>query len=514
MLMKYYSGNYIVRKDISYSRILDGKGTQHTQNKDATSTYKNEGDDWMDTYQRKITAALLIATFLSAIEVTIVSTAMPAIVQKLGGLQLISWVFAVYLLTSAITTPIFGKLSDLFGRKSVFLTGVSLFLIGSTLCGLSQNMEQLVFFRAIQGLGAGALLPVTFTIIGDIFNFEYRARVQGWFSSIWGIAGIFGPLAGGFFVDYLSWHWIFFVNIPFGIISMIMIAKYLKEKVVKQDRKIDYGGAVTFTLGMTALLYALISGGNDIAWNSKVMYLLFGISVLFLSLFIRIQFKHPEPMVPLKLFQNRDLIVSNLTGFLTSVILIGLTAYLPLWIQGVLQLGATYSGLTLTPMSIGWPLGAMTSGRFMVRLGARFLSLTGVIVISVGSIALSMIDMSTPHWMLVAIMFVTGLGFGLSITVFTVVVQSAVPWNMRGAATSINTFLRTLGQTLGIAVLGTILNQYLAGHTASGGQVPPDILAHGLHAVFIILAFIAVVSILVTLWIPKHKPQQESEQAA
>lgn len=468
----------------------------------------------MDTYQRMITTALLIATFLSAIEVTIISTAMPVIVEKLGGLELISWVFAVYLLTSAVTTPIFGKLADLFGRKVVFMVGVSLFVLGSILCGLSQSMEQLIWFRALQGLGAGALMPITFTIIGDIFNFEQRAKVQGLFSSMWGIAGIFGPLIGGFFVDYLSWHWIFFINIPFGLLSMLLIGKYLKETGEKRERKIDYGGALTFMLGTATLLFALLSGGNEIPWNSGMMYALIVVSVLFLTLFIRIQLKHPEPMVPLSQFRLRDLAVSNFSSFLVSGILIGLTAYLPLWIQGVLQMGATSSGLTLTPMSLGWPIGAMLIGRLVVSRGYRQLSLMGMFLITLGSLSLSMINMTTPSWILVLIMFVMGMGFGLSMTVFTVVVQSAVDWSMRGAATSTNTFLRVLGQTLGIAVLGTILNQHIGDYTRSNSPVPPEILAGGLHNVFMILVLLAIIALLVTFRIPSKQAEQYKDKVS
>lgn len=468
----------------------------------------------MDTYQRMITTGLLIATFLSAIEVTIISTAMPVIVGKLGGLDLISWVFAVYLLASAVTTPIFGKLADLFGRKMVFMVGVTLFVLGSILCGLSQSMEQLIWFRALQGLGAGALMPITFTIIGDIFNFEQRAKVQGLFSSMWGIAGIFGPLIGGFFVDYLSWHWIFFINIPFGLLSMLLIGKYLKETGEKRERKIDYGGALTFMLGTATLLFALLSGGNEIPWNSSMMYTLIVTAVLFLALFIRIQLKHPEPMVPLSQFRLRDLAVSNLSSFLVSGILIGLTAYLPLWIQGVLQMGATSSGLTLTPMSLGWPIGAMLIGRLVVSRGYRQLSLMGMLLITLGAMSLAMIGVSTPSWLLVLIMFVMGIGFGFSMTVFTVVVQSAVDWSMRGAATSTNTFLRVLGQTLGIAVLGTILNQHIGGYTQSNSPVPPEILAGGLHNVFMILAILAIAALLVTLKIPAKQAQQYQDKVS
>lgn len=265
----------------------------------------------MNSYQRKITGALLVATFLSAIEGTIISTATPAIVKSLGGLDLISWVFAIYLLTSAVTTPIFGKLADLFGRKKVFIVGTSIFLLGSLLCGFSQNMGQLILFRGLQGIGAGAVIPITFTIIGDIFTYEQRAKVQGLISSIWGIAGLFGPLVGGSLVDYVSWHWIFFINLPFGLISIWIIGKHLEEKIEKQKRNIDYGGAITFTIGTTAILYVLLSG----QFNSMLTYVLLIVAILFLAVFVFIQFKHPEPIIPFKLFQYRVILVSNIVAF-------------------------------------------------------------------------------------------------------------------------------------------------------------------------------------------------------
>ncbi|GAB2670108.1 MDR family MFS transporter [Paenibacillus thermoaerophilus] len=463
----------------------------------------------MNAVQKKISTALLIATFLAAIEVTIVSTAMPVIIDDLGGVELISWVFAIYLLTSAVTTPIFGKLSDLFGRKIVYIMGVTLFLAGSVLCGLSQTMGQLIAFRGIQGLGAGAINPVTFTIIADAFNFEQRAKVQGLISSMWGIAGIFGPVVGGFFVDYWSWHWIFFINLPFGIVSMWMIGKYFAETLDKKKRRIDYGGAVTFMLGTGALLYALLTGGNELAWNSAAIFALFGIAAVLLTAFFIIQVRHPEPMIPLSLFKKADVAVSNAGGFLTSAILIGLTVYLPLWIQDVLKLGATSSGLTLIPISLGWPIGAMLSGRMMLRYGTRAAAVLGGLWIALGAISLAWIDPSTPTWVLVLIMFLTGLGFGLTTTTFTVVIQSSVEIHMRGAAGSANTFLRALGQTLGVAVLGTVLNQYVA-----GGAESAERLADGLHAVFVISAVIAVASWIVTLRIPQRDYRQAESRTA
>jgi EmrB/QacA subfamily drug resistance transporter len=462
----------------------------------------------MDRYQRNITIALIIATFLAAIEVTVISTAMPVITKDLGGLDLISWVFAIYLLTYAVMTPIFGKLADLFGRKKIFITGATLFLVGSALCGLSQSMEQLIAYRAIQGIGAGALMPMTFTIVGDVFKYEDRAKAQAIIGSIWGIAGIFGPLVGGFFVDYFTWNWIFYINIPFGLISMYLIWKYLEEKIEKRKRKIDFGGALTFIIGTTALLYALLSGGNEIAWNDTLMFGLFAIAFVFLFIFTVVQLKVSEPMIPFHLFKNRHLLIVNLSGFLLGAILIGLTAYLPLWVQGVLLMAATSSGLTLIPMSIGWPIGAFFSGRFIVKLGTKPLSLAGVILIAFGTFALAFINSTTSNVVLVLIMLIIGLGFGLSFTVFTVIVQSSVDWNNRGTAASSNAFLRTLGQTLGIAVLGAVLNQHIGGHTNNGTNVAPEILAKGLHSVFILLAIIAIICVLlVASLLPKEQPE-------
>ncbi|WP_280770840.1 MDR family MFS transporter [Salipaludibacillus daqingensis] len=466
----------------------------------------------MDPYQRKIITALVIATFLAAIEVTVISTAMPVITRDLGGLDLISWVFAIYLLTYAVMTPIFGKLADLYGRKKIFITGATLFLIGSALCGLSQSMEQLIMFRALQGIGAGALMPMTFTIVGDVFTYEKRAKAQAIIGSIWGIAGIFGPLVGGFFVDFLTWHWIFYINIPFGLVAMYLIGKNLEEKIEKRKRSIDFGGAFTFIIGTGALLYALLSGGNEIAWNDQSMVYLFSTAIVFLVAFVIIQLKVKEPMIPFRLFRNRYLLVANLCGLLLGSILIGLTAYLPLWVQGVLELAATSSGLTLIPMSLGWPLGAYLSGQFIVRLGTKPISLTGVSLIAGGTFALTFITNTTPNFTLIIIMFFVGLGFGLSMTIFSVIVQSSVDWNNRGTAASTNAFLRTLGQTLGITVLGTVLNQHIGGQTNNGTNVAPDLLAEGLQSVFIILFILAIACVVVASFLPKQQPDGENEE--
>ncbi|MCE5168639.1 MFS transporter [Paenibacillus profundus] len=492
--------------------------------------------------RKLVTLALLLSTFLAAIEVTVVSTAMPKIVSDLGGMQLISWIYAAYLLTTAVSTPLFGKLADLYGRKKLFIFGSALFVAGSMLCGLSMNMTQMVIFRAIQGIGAGAVLPVTFTIVADIYTFEERAKIQGLFSSIWGIAGLVGPLVGGFFVDSLSWHWIFFFNVPFGIVSVWMIIVCFKEKVERKDKPVDYAGAATFTIGMTAFLFAIITGGQSIAWNSPWMVLLLGIAAVFLVMFYFIEIKAPEPMVPFQLFRIRDIGVSNLVGFLISSVLIGINSYLPLWIQGVLGENATSSGLSLTPMSIGWLIGSIIGGRMLIKSGARLTSSIGMTFIVIGSIWLAMITGATSVWVIVALMAISGLGFGFSITVFTIIVQSSVEWNMRGASTALNTFVRTLGQTLGIAAFGTFLNARIASLVSTAGpeissqitsddlnnllnpesasQLAPDMmnilrgfLETGLSNVFAVMAAIAVICFGCTLLMPKSKTGQGTNQA-
>ncbi|SEN65589.1 MDR family MFS transporter [Lihuaxuella thermophila] len=490
----------------------------------------------MQTNRKQVTLATMIATFLAAIEVTIVSTAMPRIVSELGGLQLISWVFAVYLLTSTVTTPIYGKLADLFGRKVVFTFGAVLFLLGSMLSGLSQNMHQLIWFRALQGIGAGAIMPVTFTIIGDIYPYEERAKVQGLFSSIWGLSGIIGPLVGGFLVDYVSWRWIFYLNVPFGLVSVALLWMFLKEEnASREKRNIDYWGALTFTIAVTSILYALLTGGTAHPWNSPFILGLFTVGFVFLASFWIIESKCAEPILPPSLLKNPVIFISNAAGFLASAILIGINAYLPLWVQGVEGKGATGSGLALLPMSIGWPIGATLGGRVMLKIGPRKTAAAGFLLILLGTVWLAVLQPASPHWFLIAIMFIIGFGFGFAMTVMTVMVQSSVGWQMRGVATASNTFLRSLGQTIGVAFFGTLFNHLVMsyamrhnqGHgpiassdfnqllnphglsdlSASAMQMMREALVYGLHNIYLVFVILSVCAWITTFWFPKQKPE-------
>lgn len=489
-----------------------------------------------ETNKRYVTLGLMVATFLAAIEGTIVSTAMPTIVSDLGGLTLISWVVSAYMLTSAVTAPIYGKLADLFGRKPVFMIGTVIFLAGSMLSGLAQTMEQLIWFRAFQGIGAGSIITITYTIIGDIYPYEQRGKIQGYMSGIWGISGILGPLTGGFLVDYVSWRWIFYINLPFGILSIILIWLSLHENLEKKKKHIDYWGAFTFTIGMSAMLYALLSGGSAYPWGSPVMMLFYAIAVVCLSVFLIIQRTSPEPMLPLVLFKIRSIVVANGAGFLLSSVLVAITFYLPLWIQGVYGQGATESGMTLLPMSLGWPIAAALSGRLIVKIGARKTALTGTIPLVAATIWLATITADTPHWPLYVMMFLVGFGFGFTFTAFTVTSISAVDWSLRGASMASSTFIRALGQTIGIAVFGTLFNHMMlsrlpADLAAAGIDVNQvldpqqrqnmspailqdlqDALAYGLEQIFFGLALIAVVGLLVTLAFPREKQVAEQKE--
>lgn len=429
---------------------------------------------------------------------------MPVIVRDLGESQYLSWIFSIYLLTMAVTTPIYGKLADLFGRKRVFMVGTGIFLVGSLLCGLSGSMFQLMIYRAVQGLGAGAVQPITITIMGDIYNQEERAKVMGIVSSIWGIAGIIGPLVGGFFVDYVSWHWIFYMNIPIGLASILLLAKFFQEKTVSKKITVDYLGACLFTISVSLFLYVLLAGGEgrQAAWDGNSLLLLVISLVVFVA-FLFVERRAPEPMLPMSLYKSRLNVFSQAVGFTQSILLIGAGAYLPLWIQDIHGHSATYAGFALLPQSIGWLIAATFAGRLMLKKGFKLVSLIGAVFLVISGLWLSTVTPETPEWIIPAVNFIMGLGFGASFTSMTIAVQSSVTWQQRGVATGTLQFMRTMGQTVGVAVLGVALNMFVT----KGGT---GALANGLMNVFMWMMIISVIGFALALLLPKQAKQPES----
>src|SRR6266567_2096190 len=422
--------------------------------------------------------ALMLGMSLAALDTTIVGTALPSIVGKLGGINLYSWVFSAYLLTSTTTVPIYGKLADLFGRKPIFLFGTAVFLIGSIASGTAQSMEQLIIFRAIQGLGAGAVLPIVLTIIGDIFALEERARVQGLFSGVWATSSIVGPALGGLIVDHFSWRWVFYINIPFGLLSAFLLIIYFKEKVERKKLSLDYIGTLTLTGGVVALLFALLQGGTNWAWNSLPSIALFALAAVLLVLFLYQERRAPEPILPLTLFKNRIIAISSIGGVILGVIMFGITSYVPLFVQGVKGGTATSAGVTLGPLLIAWPISSTLSGKVIIRFGYRFTAVMGALFASIGMGMVTLFRVDTGLPFIVIAMLVIGTGLGLMSTAFVISVQNAVPWNVRGVATASTQFFRTIGGTVGVALMGTILNLQMAARFSPILARFPAVVAH------------------------------------
>ncbi|MFN8500062.1 MAG: MDR family MFS transporter [Anaerolineae bacterium] len=474
-----------------------------------------------------VTASIMLGLALAAIEATVVSTAMPTIISQLGGLAEYGWVFSVYALTSAVMTPIFGKLSDLYGRRPVFLVGMAIFLVGSALSGLSQSMTQLIIFRAIQGVGAGALLPLSFTIAGDIFTVEQRTRVQGLFSGVWGVASLIGPVIGGLLVQYASWRWVFYINIPLGLLAMGMVWYGLPEMAPRRDRvQIDYLGALTLSLSVVALLLAVMEGGNLWPWASPQTGLLLIVAAGSLLLFLRIERHAPEPLIPLTLFHDRVFNVASSQGFVTGFALFGSSAFIPLFAQAVLGKTPAEAGLILTPQIIGWVISSTLGAPFILRLGYRPILLMGMTTMTVGAFMMTRLSIDTPVPYLIVAQFLAGAGMGISVTTLLIAAQNRVTRSQMGATTSTLTFSRSLGGTIGVSIMGAVLAALLLGGMQSlGGSlsitpeqlldpiasktIPPsaleplrEILVLAIQPVFVIAAVATALGLVVSFFMP------------
>ena len=409
-----------------------------------------------------ITLATLIGTFLAALDSTVVGTAMPTVIGDLGGLRLYPWVFASYLLAATVTGPIFGKLSDIYGRKPIYLSGIFLFLLGSILAGTSQTMVALIAFRTLQGLGAGAVQPIAITIMGDIFELETRARIQGLFGAVWGISALVGPAAGGLIADYVSWRWVFYLNVPFGLVAAALLATTLRESFERRPSEPDYLGVALLTGGLVALLLALLGGGGAPELSTPtLLHFLGGAGAL--ALFIWVEGRVVDPIVPIYLFRERLFAVSSLGNLALGGVLLGVSVYVPLFVQGSLGGTALTAGAVVAPISIGWPVGSFVGGRMLLKTGYRATLLLGAGFVVLGSALCVPMDPGTALPYVVFAVFVVGLGLGFSSTSYLVSVQNAVPWSRRGIATSSMVFFRTVGGSVGVAIMGALLNASL-GH--------------------------------------------------
>ncbi|HEX9108372.1 MAG TPA: MDR family MFS transporter [Longimicrobiales bacterium] len=476
--------------------------------------------------RKLVTAGLVLGMAMSALEATAVATAMPRAIADLGGVSRYSWVFSAYLLTSTTTVPMFGKLADLYGRQRIYQLSVLLFLLGTGLSGAAQSMNQLIIFRALQGVGAGGVGVVSVTIIGDIYALQERGRIQGVFSGVWGISSLVGPAAGGLITDLLSWRWVFYVNLPVGLLSALVLRLYFSEEQPRREHSLDIAGTLLLTVSVTLLLLAVLEGSE--AWGLSSPITLAGIaaSLVGLGLFLWQETRASEPMLPLDLFRNKVIAYASLGSTALGTLLLVATAYVPMFAQGVLGSSATEAGMSLATMSIGWPIASTIAGRLLLRVPYRRLVIFGGITSTMGTALIAMVGSGVGIVGLSLIMGLTGFGLGFMATPYLVAVQNAVPWSRRGVATSAIQFFRTIGGAVAVALFGALLNQALApvlgpGLNANAALEPAQrarlapgqlralvgALDTGLHRIFIGFLVIALAGLVASWFFPRGAAQ-------
>ncbi|MEV1286540.1 MDR family MFS transporter [Micromonospora sp. NPDC049679] len=421
----------------------------------------------------------MLSTGLVALDATIIATAVPSIVRDLGGFSQFPWLFSIYLLTQAVTVPLYGKFADSLGRKPVMFFGIALFLLGSVLCGFAWSMPVLIIARAIQGIGAGAVQPMSMTMVGDLYSVEERARVQGYLASVWGIASVLGPTLGGVFAEYLSWRWIFFVNLPLGAVAAWVLARHFSERVIRSTHKVDYAGAAVLTGGLSLIILGLLEGGVAWRWASLQSLVIFTIGAVLLVAFVFVERRAAEPVLPLWVFRRRILAGGNLASLVIGALTIGVSSYLPTYAEGVLGTSALVAGFALAALTVGWPIAATLSGRLYLRIGFRDTALIGAVFVIGGAALISLLAADSSVWAAAGAAFVVGVGLGLCSSPTMVAVQSVVGWERRGVVTGTNMFSRSLGSAVGAAIFGAIANATLAARFASppaevAGRMPGD----------------------------------------
>ncbi|WP_084701955.1 MFS transporter [Cryptosporangium arvum] len=439
----------------------------------------------------------MLSTSLVALDSTILATAVPSIVDDVGGFTEFPWLFSIYLLAQAVTVPLYGKLADLFGRKPVILFGITMFLISSVLCGFAWSMGALIVFRLIQGLGAGAILPMTITIAGDLYTTEERAVVQGYMASIWGLAAVVGPTLGGVFSEYVSWRWIFFVNVPLCLLAVLMVLRNFAERVERGRPSIDYTGAGLLTSGLTLLILALLEGGQRWAWGSPAGLGIVALGVALLVVFVLVERRAAEPVLPLWVFRRRLLVTSGLVSLTLGAVLFGLTSYVPTYVQEALGHGPLVAGFALATLTIGWPLAASNSGRIYLRFGFRVCALIGTTIILGGTALLLRLDEHSSVWFVAACCFVIGAGMGLTASPTLIAAQSSVGWHERGVVTANNLFLRSMGSAVGTAAFGALVNAVLGSHART-----PALLTEAVGRIVVVFVGLTVVMLIAAAALP------------
>jgi len=486
---------------------------------------------------RLIFLALMLVLLLASLDQTIVSTALPTIVGDLGGIAHLSWVVTAYLLASTVAGPLYGKLGDLYGRKKVLQFAIVLFLIGSALCGISQSMVQLIAFRTLQGIGAGGLMVTTLAVVGDIIPPRERGKYQGYFGGVFGVSTVIGPLLGGFFVDNLSWRWIFYVNLPVGVIALSVIAAAFHAHSAKQRHAMDYLGALTLAGALTSIILFTSLGGTTWAWSSAQIVGLMVLSVLLVPLFVVVEGRAAEPILPLTLFRNRTFSVTSSVGFIVGFALFGAVTYLPLYLQVTKGSSPTKSGLQLLPLMGGVLITSIVSGQLITRWGRyKVFPVVGTAVMAVGMFLLSTLGASSSVWHAALFALVLGLGLGMVMQVLVLAVQNAVDYSVLGVATSGSTLFRQVGGSIGVALFGTIFANRLSSELASRlpagaklpkttdphtiGQLPPKVhaafegaFAAALQPVFLMAAGISLLAFALA-WLLHEVPLRTGTHAA
>ena len=476
-----------------------------------------------------VTAGIMLSLFLASMESTVVATAMPTIVSELGGLEHYSWVFSAYMLASTTTVPLYGKLSDLYGRRKLYVGAMVLFLTGSILCGQAASMEGLILARGLQGIGAGGIMPLAFILIGEMFTLEQRAKMQGFFSGVWGVSSIAGPLLGGFLVDQLSWRWVFYINLPFGLLAAGLVGLAWRDQIHTHGRPaVDYAGSALLTLSVVTLLLGL-----TVPLGSINSWILIAAAFILFALLLWAENRAVDPILPLHLFRERLFTIAVTHGMLTGWAMFGSISFVPLFVQSVLMTSATQAGITISPMLLGWVGASIIGTRLLLRVGYRRLAILGTSLLAVGAFLMSTAHADISQTQIMVYVALMGIGMGLSIPGFLIAVQTTVERRYLGTATSTLQFSRSIGGTLGVSVMGAALSARLAANLRASGldlglisqllnsvsetqatlnEAARIAVANAINLVFVIAFVAALLGLIVTLFAPRQKLQDQPAQ--